>query len=260
MESTSESTSRCKPLSLSASLALHGVAIVLLFFLTTRVVDPPVPHPSPTTLYLPPRDTNVYVPDSNSGGGQNMNTPATRGAILKMTAIPLSPPLVDLADNPKLEVEPAIAGLDIELPKSTLPWGDPNSILNGPASGGPGKRGGYGDGGDGGIGNGSKGAGFQNLVFRPGGNGGVSLPELIYRVEPEFTDAARKAKYQGTVEMTVVVDSDGQVRDPRVTKSVGLGLDEKAIEAVMKWKFKPGKKDGRAVPVYAQILVTFRLL
>jgi TonB family protein len=79
-------------------------------------------------------------------------------------------------------------------------------------------------------------------------------------VEPEFTDAARKAKYQGTVEVSIIVDADGTVRDARVVHAVGLGLDERALEAVKLWKFKPGTKDGRAVPVYAQINVTFRLL
>jgi TonB family protein len=58
----------------------------------------------------------------------------------------------------------------------------------------------------------------------------------------------------------VVVDPDGQVKDPQVVKSVGLGLDEEALAAVRQWKFKPGSKDGQPVPVYAQIEITFRLL
>ena len=254
-----ERTSGSNPISYPTSLAIHGVAITLLILLT-RTVPPPVPHPLQTTLFLPPRDTSVYVPNSDGGGGQSMLAPASRGAVLKMAAEPLTPPLApNRAENPKLEVEAALLGPEIALPKTTLQWGDPNGVEGGPRSGGPGDGGGFGGGHRGGIGD-HDGPGFQNGVFRPGGNGGVSLPELIYRVEPEFTDAARQAKYQGTVQMTVVVDTDGRVRDPRLVKSVGMGLDEKAIEAVKQWKFKPGMKDGRPVPVYAQIQVIFRLL
>ena len=98
-----------------------------------------------------------------------------------------------------------------------------------------------------------------NGILHPGKDG-VSLPVLIHQVEPEFTEAACKAKHQGTVRINIVVDADGLVRDPRVVSSVGLGLDEKAIDAVRQWRFKPGMKDGRAVPVYATIDVVFRLL
>lgn len=114
---------------------------------------------------------------------------------------------------------------------------------------GSGRGGGVGPGEGGGIGGG---------VFRAGG--GVSFPQLIYRVEPEYTEEPRKAKYQGTVVLNIVVDISGMVRNIRVTRSLGLGLDEKAVEAVRQWKFRPGMKDGRPVPVAASIEVTFRLL
>jgi TonB family protein len=90
--------------------------------------------------------------------------------------------------------------------------------------------------------------------------GGVSAPALLYKVEPEYSEEARKAKYQGTVTLYVEVDPNGQARNIRVVRSLGLGLDEKAIEAVMKWKFRPGTKDGRPVAVAATIEVNFRLL
>ncbi|MGD1074062.1 MAG: energy transducer TonB [Bryobacteraceae bacterium] len=71
---------------------------------------------------------------------------------------------------------------------------------------------------------------------------------------------ARKAKYSGTVPLSMVVDQEGRARDIHVLKSLGMGLDEKAIEAVQKWKFKPGMKGGQAVNARAQIEVNFRLL
>jgi TonB family protein len=98
----------------------------------------------------------------------------------------------------------------------------------------------------------------QPGVFRVGG--GVTPPVPITRVEPEFTELARDAGYQGTVLMQLIVDPEGQVKDPRVVKPVGLGLDEEALKAVQQWKFRPGMKDGQPVSVFAQIEVTFRLL
>jgi len=87
---------------------------------------------------------------------------------------------------------------------------------------------------------------------------GVTGPSIIFKVQPQLTQEARKAHFQGTVLIAVIINADGTVRDPRVVKAVGLGLDEAAVEAVKQWKFKPGMKDGRPVPVYAQIEVTFR--
>jgi TonB family protein len=78
-------------------------------------------------------------------------------------------------------------------------------------------------------------------------------------VEPEYSEEARKAKYQGTVILYVEISPGGRAVNPRVVRSLGLGLDEKAIEAVRKWEFRPGYKDGKAVTVVATIEVNFRL-
>ena len=103
----------------------------------------------------------------------------------------------------------------------------------------------------------SEGVRFSGGVFRVGG--GVTPPTLLYKDEPEYSEEARNAKFQGTVVLYVEVDSSGKAINPRVIRSLGLGLDEKAIEAVRKWKFKPGYKDGRPVTVGATIQVDFRL-
>jgi TonB family protein len=89
---------------------------------------------------------------------------------------------------------------------------------------------------------------------------GTGAPALLFKFEPEYSDEARIAKWQGTVVLGVNIDASGQVTDIKVTRSLGLGLDEKAIEAVKKWKFKPGTKDGQPVPAQAQVDVNFRLL
>ena len=89
---------------------------------------------------------------------------------------------------------------------------------------------------------------------------GVTAPSVLFKVDPESSEEARTAKVNGTVLLSVVVDSEGHARDIKVLKGPGMGLDEKAVEAVQKWKFKPGMKDGSAVNVPAQIEVNFRLL
>jgi TonB family protein len=95
-------------------------------------------------------------------------------------------------------------------------------------------------------------------VFRVGG--GVSAPIPIYKIEAQYSEEARKAKFQGTLVLSIVVDEQGRPRDLKVVKPLGLGLDEKAIEAVRKWRFSPGKLKGKPVAVQASVQVTFRLL
>ena len=90
--------------------------------------------------------------------------------------------------------------------------------------------------------------------------GAVTAPILISKVEPEYSEEARGAWYQGTVVVAVTVDTDGTTQDMRVVRSLGLGLDEKALQAISQWKFKPGARDGQPVPVMATIEVNFRLL
>jgi periplasmic protein TonB len=90
--------------------------------------------------------------------------------------------------------------------------------------------------------------------------GGVSAPSMLSKVEPEYSEEARKAKWQGSVVHSVIVDEFGHPKNIRVLRSLGLGLDQKAIEAVSQWRFKPGLKVSKPVPVIATIEVNFRLL
>ena len=89
---------------------------------------------------------------------------------------------------------------------------------------------------------------------------GVTAPRVISKAEPEYSEEARKARFQGSVVYTLVVEADGQPSGIRVIRPLGMGLDEKGIEAVSKWRFAPGMKDGVPVPVIATIEVNFRLL
>jgi len=165
-----------------------------------------------------------------------------------------------------LQVEPTLLGPpELKLPQmaSNMPWGDPQGVL-GPPSNGPGTGGGIGSGEGTGIGSGKggglgpgEGGGTGGGIYSVGG--GVSAPIPIYKPEPAYSEEARKAKYQGTVVLWIVVDVQGNVTDPRVVRPLGLGLDEKALETVRTWKFKPALRNGSPVPVRVIVEVSFRL-
>ncbi len=217
------------------------------------VGDPP--------LKLPPS-----AKKGGGGGGDRSPLPPSIGQIPKFARIQFAPPVVIVRnENPELMVTATLIGPpDITLPQPDINrFGDLFGKL-GPDSSGPGTGSGIGEGDGKGVGPG-KGPGFGpgkgggiDFPFRPGGD--VTAPVLIHQVEPEYSEEARKAKYQGTVVIHCVVDTNGAVRNIRLAQSVDLGLDEKAIEAVRQWKFRPGTRDGLPVPVWAAIEVTFRLL
>jgi TonB family protein len=101
------------------------------------------------------------------------------------------------------------------------------------------------------------GGGFGGGIYRVGN--GVSAPRALYDPEPQYTDEARKAKVQGVVMLSLIVDPNGHPRDVKVARSLGMGLDEKAIEAVRTWRFDPARKDGQPVTVLVNVEVSFRL-
>jgi TonB family protein len=96
------------------------------------------------------------------------------------------------------------------------------------------------------------------LPLEPKGSGIVQQPMPIYRPEPEMSDVARQQKASGSVMLAVVIGVDGKAHDINVVRAMGLGLDEKAIEAVSKWTFKPATVDGKPVPFKTYIETNFR--
>ena len=142
--------------------------------------------------------------------------------------------------------------------------GDPrtNIVGAGGERDGVGRRFGLGDGG--GIGSGSgagygpgEGGGYGGGLYHVGG--GVSPPVLIYSVDAEFSDEARRAKYQGVSVVSLIVDAHGMPQRIRVVRKLGMGLDEKAMEAVKQYRFKPSVYQGKPVPVEITIEVNFHL-
>ncbi len=255
------------------SMAIHVSVVVLLF---TVSFNPTVQQAAKDAVTLIAPDLSPYKPDmavkknamqGGGGGGNRSPLPASKGKLPKISDKQFVPPsAVVLNQNPKLVMVPTIiAQPDAKLPQiQSVNYGDPLSKY-GVLSNGSGSGGGIGDGSGGGVGPGH-GGGFGpgsggnagGGVYRIGG--GVSQPVPIYRPDPDYSEEARKAKFQGTVVLAIVVDEKGNPRDLRVLKPLGLGLDEKAMEAVAKWRFRPGMKDGHPVKVMAQIEVNFRLL
>ncbi len=107
-----------------------------------------------------------------------------------------------------------------------------------------------------GLGPGSDGSGGG--PYAAGGN--VSAPVPTHQPMPRYSEKARKAKYRGTVVLWIVVTARGDVTDVRVMRPLGLGLDQRAIEAVRTWRFQPGTRNGLAVPVLMSVEVMFRLI
>jgi len=95
-------------------------------------------------------------------------------------------------------------------------------------------------------------------IYHPGING-VTIPKVIYSVSPEFSDEARAKRYQGSVLVSLIIGADGLPKNPRVVRALGMGLDEKAIEAVKQYRFKPAEKDGTPVAVQMNVEVHFIL-
>jgi periplasmic protein TonB len=249
------------------SAALHGVMVLLIGagFLMVKSYAPHVDFNPSVTVRLEPYPFPIgYQPSTGGGsGGAAQKTPASKGVAPRAAREQLTPPVL-LRNNiaPLVAEATVIAPPDIELSR-TKQVGDPLSKIadfsNGPGvRGGIGGRIGTGAGeGDGpGRGPGSKG-GCCGDVFGIGN--GVSMPKPIYSPEPEFSEEARKVKHQGDVVLLATIGADGHPHDLTVVRSLGMGLDEKALEAVRTWRFDPAKKDGRPVAVKMNIIVNFRL-
>ncbi len=258
-----------RPFNFVYSLLAHGLAVALILWMSMFVVknkdvikQQVIDLVDPSGLTLPASATKA---GGGGGGGDASKLEASKGKPPKFTMTPVTPPAAVIKNqDPKLAAEQAIlVPPQVKLQTSQSDVGDPLSkalmASNGVGVGagiGSGSRGGIGSGNGGGLGPGM-GGGTGGGIFRVGG--GVSAPRAIYQPDPEYSEEARKAKYQGTVVLAAVIDANGHPRDIRVARSVGLGLDEKAMEAVKTWRFEPAKKDNQAVAVLVNIEVTFNL-
>jgi protein TonB len=251
------------------SFLLHIVAAVAILLATKYFVDntPKIRQTvisliDPSELTLPP---SAKQAGGGGGGGNLSKLDASAGKPPKFKLDQITPPTAEIKNpDPKLAVEQSVVvPPEVRLPTSQTQVGDPLSkaLL---ASNGSGIGSGIGSGSGGGIGSGTGrgvgpgiGGGIGGGVFRVGG--GVSAPVAIYKPDPEYSEEARKMKHQGVVLLQAIIGADGRPKDMRVVRSLGMGLDEKALETVKTWRFEPAKKDGTPVAVIVSIEVNFNL-
>ena len=254
------------------SFILHTVVIGLVLYLglNVKVVVPAVKKVTGVdiTLYAPPPPPKILpvapAQGGGGGGGAHQVVEPTRGKPPEVRKLPpvLAPQIIRL-DHPKMAVEPTV---QVKMPDSTnLPnLGLAQSPQIALASQGRGAGSGFGAGLGGGLGAGhgvgngpGSGGGYGGGIMSVGG--GVSAPVVVHSVDPEFTPEARTAKFQGGVSIQLIVDAQGNPQNVHVLRRLGMGLDEKAVEAVRQYRFKPAMYEGHPVAVQLVIEVDFHL-
>jgi TonB family protein len=261
-----------KPTNFIYSFVLHSAVVALILTSGYWVVKHQDDIKQSVTEIFAPTDISPYVmtpsktqAGGGGGGGDRDLLQASKGGVPKQSLEQITPPMViHRNQDPKLQVaETVVVPPSIPLPKMES-LGDPMSRVLGPASNGTGSGSGIGNGLGGGIGAGrgpgvgpGYGGGTGGGAYRVGG--GVSAPKAVYSPDPEYSEEARKAKYQGTVLLWVIVGPDGRTHDIKVSRPLGMGLDEKAMEAVRNWKFEPAQLNGQPVAVQVNIEVNFHL-
>jgi periplasmic protein TonB len=253
----------------SVSFLTHATVIATIALIAIHTPthgDPPGNTPSkiferiplPSLLFLKGNDT---APDPGSGsGGGRVPIPTTTGELLPTSSVQLVRPSLPPKQYFNMPVPPTIfdptaAPILTSVNKIGLPWmkddtgspgpGDSDTI--GVSSGhtmGDGPRDGPG------------GQGESESRYRTG----VTHPRCAYCPDPQYTDEAREAKLQGRVTLQVLVGADGRAAQVRIVQGIGLGLDERAAQAIRGWKFVPAQDAGRRpVPAWITVEAIFRL-
>jgi protein TonB len=262
--------SNTNPWAIGTATLVNGGIAVLVILVGLRAVNHPTPFADPVNKFTL-KDLPLFAPlkaraaDGGNGGGTNSLIDANKGRNPKQDMHPLAPVQVPVLENPKLAIENRIAvPSDVKLPDNPAMTmiGVHESANVTLMSGGTGGPVGIGSGdsrGDGrGHGPNGWGLGSRDGIYVAGLNG-VTQPIAIFTPEAEFSDEARRAKHQGACTISVIIDAQGIPQNARVVQPIGMGLDEKARQAVMRYRFKPAKKDGKPVAVRIAVVVDFRL-
>jgi len=253
----------------TVSTLMHGALILGLVFLSVqspRQKGGPLKGGDslfrPLVYYHSPDASPFGRPSlgKSSGGGEEDSRPARHGLLAPGSSLPLAPPRLPVNPHPELPIPVAV--FDANAPQFPtpvnhlgLPW-----MKNDSDSAGPGKDHGIGSGRKGGMGdNEGPWAGQGEKDGGPYANI-VTPPKCAYCPDPQYTDEAREAKVQGSVTLLVLVDADGRASQIRVAKGIGLGLDERAMQAIQGWRFTPARNAGhRPVQAWVTVEATFRL-
>jgi len=251
------------------SFAAHGSIFALVIFLPlfwhfSASTEAKNKSTDITAIDLSPYVAKLPAGAKKAGGGGGANdhslAPVNKGKLPKFSYTQFTPPQVHPVNpQPKLPMDPTLLGPpDLKVPNlNAMTFGDPLATGNSDSLG-HGNGTGIGSGTGGGLGPG-EGGGTGGGAFRAGVNG-VGVPECIYCPAPQYSDDARKAKYMGSVVLQITVTADGRAVNISIVKDPGMGLGEKAVEAVRTWRFRPATgPSGKIVPVVVPIEVTFRL-
>ena len=245
------------PVATGSAIAIYALLILLIAFLIAKKVKfaAPVKTEQVTALTIPP-PAPPKAQAMGGGGGQRGPTPVTKGTPPKFAETQIVPPKAPPLEPPKIAIQPTIeVQKDVKMASSIPQLGVANSPIIGMSMGnGSGTGMGAGNGSGLGPGSGGNTGGGPRRI-----GGGVSAPVLIYSVEPEFSEEARKAKIAGNVLVNLWVNTSGLPEHVHVIRGVGMGLDEKAIEAVKQYKFRPAMENSRPVLVELNVEVNFQI-
>jgi protein TonB len=242
-----------------ASATLHVIAGVIV--LLALQLAPKDATNNAVRLLIPQH--LVWVPHEDIGGGRASGgdtsiSPPRRAREIGSDAVSapvVTQPTTTSAIEPPEDIStiPLAPTADAITTLAGTIDGDPALTSAGPGTKGAGDH----TGSDRGIGGDRSGDGFGPGVLR--GGPGVTMPSLIERVSPKYTADAMRARIQGSVWIECVVLPDGSVGDARVMRSLDrhFGLDDEALAAARRWRFKPGRLNGEAVPVIVTIELTF---
>jgi protein TonB len=244
------------PVATASAIVIYGLLILLIAFLIAKKVQFAAPVKTAVTELTVPPPAPPKASTMGGGGGQRGPTPVTKGTPPKFADTQIVPPNKPPVVEPKIHIEPTIeVQQDVKMASSIPQIGVANSPIVG-MSLGNGSGTGLGSGNGSGLGPGSggnTGGGPKHI------GGGISSPIPIYTVEPEFSEEARKAKVAGNVLVNLWVGTDGLPSHVHVIRGVGMGLDEKAVEAVKQYRFKPAMENGKPVLVELNIEVNFQI-
>ena len=260
---------KANPWAIGISTTMNLIILLLvLYFVGKKVIEtvkPGLLNAVQIGDFKAPKD--LKQAGGGGGGGDHSILQASKGKLPVIEKQPVVPPQVQTFDKPKIPMPAAIdVQKNITLPDNpTMPDIGMKTSANVILSNGTGGGGGIGSGSGGGLGSGNgngygpgSGGNTGGGLYQIGGR--VSGPVALNQVEAEFSDEARRAKYQGVVLISLIVDANGMPQNPRVLRALGMGLDEKALEAVRKYRFKPAMLDGKTpVPVPITVEVNFRL-
>jgi TonB family protein len=263
------------------SVLIHVGLFCLLWSITTS--PPALRLTQQFTLLISPLPVHPVELKRSGGGGGGGGNAGSHALKAPAPVAELPKPIMRHYVPPPLTQKPPLVTPQLYIPPEWVGTTDPNAHYGDPLAGligaagnfgnsagyaggpgtgfGPGYGGGSGGGSGGGIGAGTgigTGPGPGDSIYTAAKN--MTPPEPIFRPEAEYTDDARKAQLNGKVIVTLVVEIDGTASNIEVTRGLGLGLEQKAIEAVRQWKFKPATIAGKPVRARVNVEVTFRLM